>query len=243
MTTFLKICQDVARETKIDRLGTLPLAVADQTGKLLDVVNWVIDAHNELQRRHGGQWRWLRRPFSLDTVDGTGKYAFGDCTDTLASATITRFRRWRLNDPRFPPIIFLTASGQTSSTWKGWVTWEYWNQVYGISTGLTNKSFPFHVTVDPQDNIRLGPIPNDVYTLSGEYWRGNQVFDITGDELEEPEMPEDFHDVVRWLAVEKYSYDESAEEVLAKAVRYSRPLIRNLEIDQLPKMRKRGPLA
>lgn len=239
--TFLEICQRIARAVGIDSTGDYPTAVSGQTGDLLDVVHWAIDAWEDIQNMHDAQWRWLRRKFTLDTVASDGEYAYGDCDDVRASASIDRFKTWRLNDPRLPPTIYLKSSGVGSQGWMIWTTWERFSQIYGIST--QNDGFPRYISVDPQDNIVIGAKPNAVYVITGEYQRGPQIFDITGDGTDVPELPVAFHRLISYFAIERYGYKEAAPEVIATAKEFGGPMLRDLEINQLPKFRKRGPLA
>lgn len=239
--TFLEICQRVAREVGIDSTGDYPTAVLSQTGDLLDVVHWVIDAWEDLQNMHGGRWRWLRRKFTLETVASDGEYAYGDCDDVRAAASIDRFKAWRLNDVRQPPTIYLKSSGASTQGYMIWASWERFNQVYEI--GNQSDSFPRYITVDPQDNIVIGAKPNAVYVITGEYNRGPQIFDITGDGTDVPELPVGFHRLISYYAIERYGFKEAAPEVIATAKEFGGPMLRDLEINQLPSFRKGGPLA
>ena len=103
-----------------------------------------------------------------------------------------------------------------------------------------NTGYPIHITVDSLDRILVGPIPNDIYTIQGDYWLSGQVLAVDADL---PDMPADFHDLVVWYAMEHYGYHQLAPEVIERAMKFSRRMMRQLEINQLPRMKVAGALA
>ena len=109
MSTYLQLCQDVARESGTVS-GTYPTAVASQTGRLLKIVEWTAQAYVMIQNLHA-DWRWMQKTFSGTTTSGTGKY-------TATSWSITDLRDW-LRDNRvtgyMPHTIYLTATGVSAS--------------------------------------------------------------------------------------------------------------------------------
>lgn len=235
MSTFLQLCQDTRRECGIS--GTGPTAVTGQTGELERVVQWVNQAWLEIQNRYE-DWRWMRVPFTLNTAADDDEYASGDATDDLTSAAITRFSKWRVNEYDNPPYIHLQSAGAATQTWLTFIDWNSFKWLY--RRGTQNSGYPSHVSVDPQNNLVLGLKPNDVYVVTGDYQRSAQVLAADGDI---PEMPTQFHDLITWMAAEKYGYHESAVEIVSKARRYGGALLRQLEANQLPDMPTAGPLA
>ena len=235
MSTFLELCQKTVRLCHIADTG--PTAVTGQTGELQDIVDYVIDAWTEIQNRHNN-WRWLRRAWTLNTVADDDSYAFGDVTDVDAGAVITRFGHWHADDRDNPPKIFLTSSGNGGERWHIYTPWHWWNTIYAI--GPQTSSEPVHITIDPQDNIRVGPPPDGVYTMEGEFFRSAQILAADGDI---PEMPTQFHMLIVYMAMQKYGMLESAPEVVAMGNQEGRKIMRQLELNQLPKFRLARPLA
>ena len=236
MATFLTICQETAREVGI--AGTGPASVVGATGEEADVVRWVRDSYIDIQNRNGAHWRWLRHGFTVNTVASQDVYAFGACTDDETSALITRFSSWRFQDRQDPPKIFLTSTGLGGERWLIWSKWEWFKQIYKIN--LQTDGQPAHITIDPLDRIVIGPAPNDIYTVSGEYWLSGQVLALDADV---PEMPIQFHNLVKYYAIEHYGYFESAPEVLARAEKFSKKYMRQLEANQLGRFRKARAIA
>lgn len=236
--TFLELTRRLARECGITGELNVPASVVNQKGELGNCVNWGAEAYNDLQRRHF--WRWLRRRFTFQTVASDDTYAFGDVNDTVLAQPIDRFRAWRLADLRMPPKIYLTSAGVASQRDLIAVPYDWFMYQYKRGVNQTRDGYPVHVTVDPQDNLLLGPVPNAIYTVDGEYHRGAQAL-VT--DLHEPEMPADLHMLIVWKAMIDYGYTMVAAEAIQRANKNERKLVRQLEKTQLETIRSRGPMA
>lgn len=241
MATFLKICQNVARECGVAGgadVSPKPTAVTGQTGELNRIVNWVADAYTEIQGSRN--WRWLRKDFTVNTVDGTDTYAFTDCTDVDDAAIISRFKTWRLDDRGNPPKLFLTSAGIGGQVFLSYTMWDNFEYLYKTGSLQTQTSQPVHITVNPKDEIQLGITPNDIYTLTGSYHKSAQILAVDGDI---PEMPTAYHDLIKYQAMEYYGLFESAPEILARATKGIRRLTNQLNRNQGQTFRTSGPLA
>lgn len=231
MTTFLNLCKSLAQECSI---AGSPTSVESQTGELKQVVDWIVQSYIEIQNR--GQWRWLKREFQLSTVAGTDRYAFSSATD--AGNPIDRFTAWYVHDLEDPARIYKTSDGVGGETYLHWLELEWFRGIHKI--GTQNNQRPLHVTVDNQDNLLLGPKPDDVYTVTGWYWRGPQVLAEDG---EVPEMPLQYHQLIVYHAMEHYAFKYVAQEHLEHARTLGRRMLRNLEKTQGPKINLAGPMA
>jgi hypothetical protein len=237
VSTFLQLCQDASRECGVDSTG--PSAVTGQTGEFLRLVNWVKNAHTELQNRYPN-WRWMRKPFTVNTVASTDTYAYTACTDTETTAAITRFKRWWADDIYRAFTIYLTSGGVSGQRDLIWTPYEYFKRLYKFGPQQSNTGPPIHVSVDDNNKIVLGPNPDAIYTVGGDYQRGAQVLAANADT---PEMPSDFHQLPVYMAMKKFAGYESAPEVMTRAVNEGNVLMRQLELDQLPMMGLAEPLA
>ncbi len=233
MATYLELAQDLARECDI---SPVPGAVTGQTGEYADLVRWTQRAYREIENRN--RWRWLRRAAQVTTTASDDTYAPSDFTDTTDSAAISRFGSWRARDPNDPPKIYLSSSGAGGERWLLVVPWEWFKSIYRI--GTQNTGAPAHLAIDPNNNIVIGPLPNDAYVVTLDYYMGGQELAADGDI---PEMPERFHDLIVYRAMEKYAYRESAGEVLARAKEEGRRILRQLELDQLDAVLFGEPMA
>jgi hypothetical protein len=231
----LQIVQKLARQADI---GSEPSSTVSQTGEAKLLVEFVDDAYAEIENRH--RWRWLRKSFTLATTASDDSYAYTDCTDVATSATISRFSEWRLSDSHDPPKIYHTSTGVGGERWLIYVPWNNFKMIYKIGSQNTNTGAPAHITVDPDNNILIGPSPNDIYTITGDYYMSSQVLDEDGDI---PEMPAQYHNLIVYRAMEKYAFLQSAQELLESARKDGRRAMRQLENNQLPRMRLAGPMA
>lgn len=229
--TFLELVQEAYRESGAS--GTEPSVVTGLTGEPNRFVNWVRLEWAKIQLR-SPNWKWMRRSFTLPTVASTDAYAFSACTDTTTAAAIARFGRWYENDFK----IYLTSSGVGTEGWLTYEQWDTFKRVYKI--GTQNEGFPSLISIDPARRLVFGPTPNAIYTVSGDYHLAPQTLAANGDE---PEMPEQFHDLIWQGAVRRYAAFEGAPEVWAEMKDQHSTLMRSLEQDQLPPVNFGNPLA
>ena len=235
MSTFLELCVKTRRNCLIPGEG--PSDVTTQEGELNELVNYVADAYLDVQNRRSS-WRWLRRDFTFNTTAEDGIYEFGDVTDVDAAAVISRFSKWHIDDVENPPKVYLNSAGIGGERWLIYTPWQWFNTIYGI--GTQNSGPPVHITIDPQDRIRLGPVPDDIFTITGEFFRSAQIL-AADDEL--PEMPSQYHDLIVYLAMQKYGMGEAAAEVVSRGNQEARRILRQLELNQMPQVRLARPLA
>jgi len=231
---YLQLCQAARRECRIT--GTGPSAVAGQVGQLARIVAWVDDAWTSIQNDQ--DWRWMRSTFTVSTTEDDDDYAFGECTDVAAAALISRFGRWRLNDLEDPPKIYLSSTGVGGETFMSWIEWEHFKAIYRRSTQTSGH--PVHISVDPADNIVIGPQPDGVYVVTGDYYKAAQTL---SDDSDTPEMPARFHNLIVYEVMEDYGLSEPAPEVYARGRARGRRMRAALQADQLERLRLAGPLV
>ncbi len=236
MSTFLEIAKDYAREARFAQLNAAISTVVGQSGRNLEAVEAIKNAYIDIQNRH--QWGWMEHRFTLPTVDTVDTYAFGAATDSTSAAAIDRFSRWKASDWNKPFTIYLTSAGVGTQHDLLFLEWDEFQYIY--KRGSQVDSYPAHVTIDPQDNIVVGPAPNGVYTISGTYARGPQILMLDADV---PDMPVSFHSLIWAYALEIYGMNHAANNILTKAGRLSKRRMMQLESNQLPPMPMAGPMA
>lgn len=237
MSTFLQLAAEARRE--ILDTGTGPTTVVSQTGQLGNIVAWVAQSYTEIQNRHA-DWLWLRSTWTVNTVASDDTYAYGDVTDSRLSAPIARFRRWWLYDnDGFPNVkCYLTSAGVAGEKYLLPLPWAAFRDLYRRGTQTNNA--PVHVTVDPQRNLIIGPKPDAIYTITGEYQMSAQVLAADADT---PEMPSDYHQLIVYEAMKKAGGSSSASEVSARGITEGNKVMRQLEANQRPECVLAGPLA
>lgn len=237
--SYLTLCVATRQECRV--AGTGPTAVAGQVGVLKDIVDWVAQSHDDIQRQYRN-WRWLRSGFTVNTVASTDAYTYGDCTDTTTSAVITRFSHWLPIDDEGDSNLtcYLTSTGVAGETPLSYLSWGEFRYIYkrGVQSTLTGQ--PVHFTIDPTNRLMLGPNPSAIYTLSGEYQKSPQTLSADGDV---PEMPAQFHDLIMYRAMEKYGAANNALEVFQRGGFEGARMMKALEMDQLPMIRTAGAMA
>ena len=233
MSTNLELSQALARESGTIS-GTNPTTVVDQAGRLLKIVNWIDQASVAIQNLHA-DWRWMQKTFSGDTASGAGQY-------TPASWGITDLRDW-LRDDRVigyqPHTIYLTADGVADEGALREISWQQWRTTYG--RGSQTNNYPSEYAISPAGEFSLGSIPDDVYTINGEY---RQAAVRMTDDGDIPAMPVAFHEIIVWRGLTMLAeFDEAVEQRAAAILKYN-PLLEDLQRDQLPVMSLGGlPIA
>ncbi len=190
--------------------------------------NWIDDAWRRLQIEFH-DWQFMRADFTLPLVAATQEYDFTD-------ASLTSFRRWKQDSFR----IYLTASGVGAESWLTYLPWEDFRDRYLFGAQRAVQGAPVHFTVKPDKTLAFGPVPDDAYTVLGEYYKAPSTLVADGDE---PTIAEEHHMLLVWYALRDYALYESAPEVLTRANAEIKRERQWLESDQLPVALSGPPLA
>ncbi|MDA8260585.1 MAG: hypothetical protein M0Z99_33960 [Betaproteobacteria bacterium] len=233
MSTNLQLCADLRQEAT--DTGTGPTTVVGQTGELGRYVKWIKDAWVDIQN-HRPDWLWMRKSFTVPTVASTGEYAYNatGLVDTVSGTAISRWSRWY----RYEFKIYLASTGVSGETPLIWLPWNVFRRIYRY--GTQNDGPPVHVSVDPTGKFCLGPKPDAVYTVGGDYQLGPQ--EMTAD-ADVPEMPSRFHRLIVYEALSRYGGHRVVPEAIMRANAEGGRLWADLELDQLPDMEDGPPLA
>lgn len=230
---FLELAQKVASKSGTIS-GIAPTTVVGQTGRLGKIVAIVNDAWQQIQN-HRNAWKWMRAEFSgKETIADTARY-------TASAWALTRFRAWIIDDAKgYQPVsLYLQSAGVATEAPIRFIPWEQWRAQYGRGSHDANQ--PGEYTVSPANELCLGPTPNAVYIVAGEYRKSNQTLSANDDI---PEMPADFHDLIWQYALEILAGDDEAPTAFANARTARGPMVYALERDQLPEVVIGcGPLA
>jgi hypothetical protein len=223
--TFLELCQRVREEAGIS--GTGPVTVVGQSGEMKRIVNWVNSAWGDIQRMRRN-WRWMRGSFSFNTTANDYDYT------PVQAGILTRFRAW----DRLTLRIYLASLGLGNQHYIPWISYNDYLRIY--LTGPLVYGTPVCYSIGPDNKLLLGPTPDGIYTVVGDYFKANQDLALDADE---PELPDEYHEYIVFRALEKYGFYESAGEVISRAREEQRHYKRTLEGDQLPCMEMSDPLV
>lgn len=224
--TYLQLAQALRQE--VGASGAGPASVLNQTGEYKRIVDWIAAADEEIQQEHDN-WRFMFGTFTLDTVAGDGSYLPTDCTPPLTS-----FRTWRERTIK----CYLLSAGVGAERHLTYVDYDQFDALY--NTGMQNASQPVHYTVGDQMQLLLGPKPDGVYRVRGEYCRS--VSTLTADS-DVPPYPAEFHRLAVYLAMMKYGRFTASQEVFEDGQRLYRQMLRRMERTQLPRLNSFLPMA
>lgn len=226
---FLRLSQRLAVESGTVGAGNQPISVDGQTGRLASIVEWVRQAYAEIQNERVS-WRWLRAEFSAETTAGTARY-------TAAGWNLPRFAEW-VDVTGDGMSIYRTADGQATEQSMREIPFEDWRRRF--DRGAQQQGFPGQWSISPAGEFLVGPIPDDTYTIRGEYRKAPQIL-VANTDI--PEMPERFHMAIVYRAMMLLAeYDEGGVAMATAARKYTE-MMADLRRDQLPRVMIGPPLA
>ena len=135
-----------------------------------------------------------------------------------------------------PHTIYLKATGVSDEGALREISWQRWRTSYG--RGSQTNNYPAEYAISPAGEFSLGPIPDDIYTVQGEYRQSAVVLAADGDI---PGAPAAFHGIIVWRALMMLAeFDEAVEQRAAAVIKYA-ALLEDLQRDQLPVISLGGP--
>lgn len=206
----------------------MPASVLSQTGEMRKVVDWTAKAYESVQNTHL-QWNFLRDDFSFSTIASTANY-------TKAAVTLTELGAWKDDSFR----CYLTATGVSDEQELEFVPWDDFRFIYLRGTSGTQTGRPVRFSILPDMSVTFHPIPDAVYTVTGEYFKRAQVMSANADE---PIIPREYQQIIVWRALMFYGAERAAPEKYSHGNTEYRRLLRTLERNQLPKISYGAPLA
>lgn len=235
---YLALSQRLALECGVS--GTLTTTVG-QVGSLGRIVAWVGQAWTEIQTRRD-DWEFMRSSnllgagMSFTTVSGTASYPLGTGAGTCGVAASV-FGKWALGSFR----TYATSAGVSSETYLDDVPYDNWRNsyMYGAMRSVTTR--PVAIAIGPDKSICLGPPPNALYTVTGDYYIAPTS--MSADTDTPTGLPAQFHMLIVYKAMEYYGAYEAAIEVSQRgAMSYAR-MAAQLESTYAPTIGFAGALA
>ena len=229
---YLQLVQRLRSE--VGASGTGPSSVISQIGQPQRLVDWINTAWLEIQGVHN-TWNWMRKPFAWETVANVGDYLPSAITNTLTGSVMTDMRYWYKDTFRCQK----KSIGIQDEQWL--VEWEYnvFRNTYRFNVQVASRPVVF--AENPQGKaLMLGPYPNDVYIVTGEYQQRPYSL-VANDDV--PNIPDYYHMAIVYKAMEYYGLYEAAPEVLARGQQKYQALLTQLEHEQLQEVYLGNPLA
>lgn len=233
MSTFLELCQEVARESGTMTGGSSSIgSVATQSGRAGNIVKWTANAWRTIQTMRP-TWKWMTGQFEKSLTIGQQAYSGTDLTITRHAAFVADNRMKRIT--AYDPAIGFSDEGYLTV-----VPYQNFYPVYEIGAGRSTTGKPTVATIADDGRLMLWPSPDKAYMLRG--W-GRKTPQVLTANTDVPECPEEFHDIILWRALMFLGqYDEAVSQFPFWNVEFRR-LLGLLEHSQLPMMELPGALA
>lgn len=224
--TFLQLAQRLRQE--VSGSGTGPSTTVGQTGELKRLIDWIVEADEEVQQEHD-EWKFMVGSFTLNTVAADNSYAASDCI-----TPVTDLRNWRLETFK----IYLLSAGTGGESKLYWMDYQEWYERY--NTGTQSSTRPSRFTVGNDMSIKLGATPDAIYRISGEYQKSVTSLSANADV---PVYPAEFHMLPVYSGMMKHGLYVGAPELYQKGELLYNKMMRRMERSQLPRIRMGRPLA
>jgi len=201
--TYLQLVNRARQEGGVSgaTLSSLGGTISQETQRFKD---WVNEAWREIQT-HCASWDFMRSDFAFNTTAAVQGYAAA----SLSPTPLTSFRNWKRDSFR----AYLTATGAGDEGDLSFMDWEMFRDYYLFGNQRTVTGRPTFFSVKPDKSLVIGPVPDAIYTVNGEYFR--QAADLAGD-TDVPGITEEYHMLIVWRALRAYGLYESASEVVLR---------------------------
>jgi hypothetical protein len=241
---FLALAQRAAVECGVAStvaIGTALPTVVGAAGSLGRIVNWVGDAWNDIQTRHD-DWEWMRssnllgKGASFVPAAGQASTPIG-IEDTEVGIAWAAFGKWDRESFR----NYTTSVGFANEMFLDEIPFDTWRDSYMLGAMREVQTRPVVVAVGPDQSLNLGPPPNGLYTITGDYFMAPAVMAA---DIDVPlGLAARFHMLIVYIAMMKYAGYESAPEVFQRGSAESVRMYGQLEALRLPIMSFGGALA
>ena len=223
MSTFLQLCQRVRQECGV--AGDGPSTVLNQVGVLKKIVDRTARAWVDIQSSRP-YWKFMRNQTTFLTV--VGQRTYNVVTD-LGISTLDKFDRQNT-------YLYLTSTEDEKML--EWVPYDKFRTQYRTYP----SERPTVITEGPGRNLQFNTTPDEIYTVTYDYWMTPELLAANTDV---PSIPEHFQDVIVWRAVMMFAGNEGATDLFAYAKQMYTPMLMQLVLDQgdLPPKTSAYPLA
>jgi hypothetical protein len=211
---FLALSQKVA--LKADLTSGMTTTIS-QVGVLAKIVDWVVDAYDEIQGAEKW-WTFQTKRDSATMMTGVDNYAvstfFPNDFDFLHEKSVYY-------------NIIGNFSGRIDV-----ISWEDFTETY-LYVALSPER-PTVMAFDPTGQVYFNTSPDDNHVIRFDYQQRQQHFTAN---LDIPVLPEDYHDLIWRLALIKYGEHYGAAEVYVPAQDYYEDRMQLFKNQYLPKMK------
>lgn len=197
-------------------------------------MSWYDTAYNDIQTKHQ-DWGWMRTSASFATINGQAQYTTLQCG--IAAGT---FGMWDKGTFR----NYVTSVGTNSELFMDDIGYDEWRDYWMYGANRQVRTRPIDVAVAPDKSLCLGPPPNALYTVTGDYFTA-PVSLITGatQDANTTLLPAQYELAIVYGAMMAYGAYEAAPEVYGRGKTEYDKLMARMEHDRLPSVHFGGALA
>ena len=212
-----------------------------QTGNLSRMVSWIDSAWEELQTEHD-DWAFMASRTHLgngamfNTVAGLASYPLGTGAGT-SGVTAATFGKWDRDTFR----NYTTSIGQTNEMFMDEISYDAWKDTYLFGANRNVQTRPNVIAIGGDESLCLGPPPNGLYTVTGDYYTAPTVMAADADVPQG--LPNHFHMAIVYKAMTYYAGYEAAPEVFQRGAAGYSLLLSQLEALKLSPITFGGALA
>ena len=136
---------------------------------------------------------------------------------------------------------YTTATGFIDEWFLGEIPYDAWRNSYMLGAMRKVTTRPVAVAIGPDQSVCLGPPPNGLYTVTGDYFVAPSV--MVADIDTPVGLPTRFHMLIVYQAMIKYGGYEAAPEVSQRGSMENARMYAQLEAVRAPKITFGGALA
>ena len=222
---FLELCKATASDAGTVAGFQTVNSVVGLTGRAAQLVGFVRDAWIDIQNERN-DWLWMRRAF------GPVALTPGQKVYPASALGVTRLGKWLGDRPGFRTFtIYDLERGPGSETEMDQISYDLWVEQY--RRGATDQQMPRSWAISPARELVIGPPPDKVYMMSGEYRIAAQVLSADTDV---PEMPDEYHRVIIPRAIKLAASSDEAWQALVDKTNQYAELRSALVREQTPEM-------
>ena len=188
MSTYLTLCQNMARDIGIPGSGPSSVSSTSLSEEENSVVRYVKEADLDIQRRWF-DWNFLWKEVTMTSASGTS---------TLTSPS--DLANWNVDKV----IWDLTSDDNQQLEYMDWG--EYFDM---YKLGTVDSSVPEVFSVKPDNVLDLYPTPNSNTSVYGQYWK---VPTELSNDAQVSEIPPRFHKIIVARAKMNYYENEDVKE-------------------------------
>lgn len=227
--TYLQLLNRLKNECGV--AGADLTSLSELSREMQRLANWVAQSYEEIQEECLS-FDFRRKSFTFNTVAGTQTYAVG----TGLAINLTDFATW-INDSF---RIYLTADGVADEILLDqFPDYTSFRDYYMLGTLGTSTGRPSTIAITPNKSLAFGLKPDDVYTVTGEYYSTPQTLTASTDV---PLIPARFHMAIVYKAMMKYGLYESAQEQVQAGQQQYAVMLNRLRADQTPMVQIAGSM-